>query len=156
MKLLRKRYIPDEIIDISGDEVIYQDNELIVTKWLPINKRNDIGSGISYSYIKEGYKISEFFDLDGKFLYWYCDIINYLYDKTEDCHTFIDLLVDLKIYEDGKYEILDMDELVEAYDEKLIEMEDVIGALKKLNKLLKLVKNGEFPPEKCKKIKTDF
>ena len=147
MKLLRKRYIPNEIIDISKDEVIYQDDELIVTKWLPINKRNDIGSGISYSYIKEGYKISKFFDNEEKFLYWYCDIINYDYNIDEDTHTFIDLLVDLKIYEDGRYEILDLDELVEAHEQNLITFEDVLSALKKLNKLLEMVKNNKFPPE---------
>lgn len=147
MKLLRKRYIPNEIIDISKDEVVYQDDELIVTKWLPINKRNDIGSGISYSYIKEGYKISKFFDNEGKFLYWYCDIINYDYNQAEDTHTFIDLLVDLKVYENGTYEILDMDELVEAHEQNLITFEDVLSALKKLNKLLDMVKNNKFPPE---------
>lgn len=152
MKILRKRYIPNEIIDISKDEVVYQDDELIVTKWLPINKRNDIGSGISYTYIKEGYKISKFFDNEGKFLYWYCDIINYEYNPEEDCHTFIDLLVDLKVYEDGKYEILDMDELVEAYEQNLITFEDVLSALKKLNKLLEMVKNNNFPPEDNNKV----
>ena len=155
MKIYRKRYIPNEIIDISKDEVVYQDDELIVTKWLPINKRNDIGSGISYSYIKEGYKISKFFDNKGKFLYWYCDIINYDYNQTEDTHTFIDLLVDLKVYENGTYEILDLDELVEAYEQNLITFEDVLSALKKLNKLLEMVKSNEFPPEKIKRDTED-
>ena len=36
-------------------------------------------------------------------------IINYDYNQQEDTHTFIDLLVDLKVYENGTYEILDMD-----------------------------------------------
>ena len=44
MKLFRKRFIPDEIIDISKDEVIYRDDDLIITKWLPIHPRGDIES----------------------------------------------------------------------------------------------------------------
>lgn len=151
MKLLRKRYIPNEIVDISGDEVIYQDDELIVTKWLPINKRNDIGSGISFAFLKEGYKISKFFDNEGKFSFWYCDIIDYKYEVTEDAHVFEDLLLDLKVYEDGQYEILDMNELVEAYDKKMITFEQVIKAFKSLEKLYEMVKNKNFPPEMCEK-----
>ncbi|MBR3280485.1 MAG: hypothetical protein IKI57_01385 [Clostridia bacterium] len=44
MKLFRKRFIPNEIIDISKDEVIYRDENLIITKWLPIHPRDDIES----------------------------------------------------------------------------------------------------------------
>lgn len=151
MKLLRKRYIPNEIIDISKDEVIYMDDQVIVTKWLPINKRADIGSGISYTFLKEGYKISKFFDSEGKFSFWYCDIIEYKYDSIEDAHIFVDLLLDLKVYGDDKYEILDMNELVEAYDKKLITFEQVIKAFKSLEKLHDMVKDKNFPPEICKK-----
>lgn len=151
MKLLRKRYIPNEVVDISGDEVLYKDDELMVTKWLPINKRADIGSGISYVFLKEGYKISKFFDNDGNFAYWYCDIIEYAYDKAEDTHLFTDLLLDLKIYENGKYEILDMDELVEAYNKKMITIDQVLKAFKSLSKLYELLKNEKFPPEICNK-----
>lgn len=150
MKLFRKRYIPDEIIDISSDEVLYRDEKLIITKWLPINKRNDIGSGMSFTFLEEGYKISKLFDLEGNFLYWYCDIIDYKYDEAEDTYTIIDLLVDLKVYKDGSYHVLDMNELVEAYDKKMINFEDVLGALRKLCNLVELVRAGKFPPEECK------
>lgn len=151
MKLLRKRYIPSEVVDISGDKVLYKDDELMVTKWLPINKRADIGSGISYIFLKEGYKISKFFDNDSNFAYWYCDIIEYAYDEAEDTHLFTDLLLDLKIYEDGKYEILDMDELVEAYNKNMITIEQVLKAFRSLSNLYELLKNKKFPPEICNK-----
>ena len=39
---IRKRFIPEEEVDISGDEVLYDDGALIVTRWLPIRARNDI------------------------------------------------------------------------------------------------------------------
>ena len=44
---IRKRFIPEEEVDISGDEVLYDDGALIVTRWLPIRARNDIGWGFS-------------------------------------------------------------------------------------------------------------
>lgn len=144
MKILRKRYIPDEIIDISKDEVVVKKDNLIVTKWTPIKPRPDIGYGISYTMLDKGWKVSKFFDLNGNFIYWYCDIIDYTFE--EDTYTLIDLLVDLKVYEDGKYEILDLDELEEARLKSIITLEQYNDALKKLNELIEEVKKGKFPP----------
>ena len=90
MKIYRKRFIPDEIVDISSDEVIKRTEDLIVTKWLPIKPREDIGSGVSYTFFKDGYKISEIYNKNGDFIYWYCDIIDYTYEKEQDEYIFID------------------------------------------------------------------
>lgn len=144
MKILRKRYIPDEIVDISKDEVILKTENLIVTKWTPIKPRPDIGKGISYTMLDKGWKISKFFDKSGNFIYWYCDIIDYKFE--DDTYTLIDLLVDLKIFSDGKYEILDKEELDEALNENIITMEQYEDALNKLQELLDIVKSGKFPP----------
>ena len=61
-------------------------------------------------------------------------------------YTLIDLLVDVKVYEDGTYEVLDLDELDEAYEKGLIQEEQRRIALEKLEKLLEVIKKGEFPP----------
>ena len=144
MKLLRKRFIPNETIDISKDEIVNRKDGLIVTKWLPIHPRGDIASGMSWTYYKEGYKISKFFDNDGNFLYYYCDIIDYSYNENEDCLTLIDLLVDIKYYPDGKLEFLDFDELQEAYNESLIDGKLFLKAISNLNKLTDIIQNGDF------------
>ena len=147
MKIYRKRYIPNEIVDISGDKVIFLDEELMITEWLPINPRNDIAYGKSYTFFKKGWKISKFYNDNKELLYWYCDIIE---SKTEnDEYLLIDLLVDIKIYEDGEYEVLDLDELDEAVNLGLIDENKKEEALKKLNELLELIKRGEFPPKGC-------
>ena len=78
----RKRYIPDEVVDITGDELVYRDEDLLITRWKPIRERSDISGGISYTFLKEGYKISKFIGPSGEFIYWYCDIINVVYDKS--------------------------------------------------------------------------
>lgn len=150
MKIYRKRYIPNEIIDISKDKVEHVNDELLVTSWLPIHPRNDVAFGISYAYLKKGWKISKFYDKDKNFLYWYCDIIDAKIKDEE--YTLIDLLVDVKVYPDGKYEILDEEELDEALKQKLITKEQKEEALNKLNALLEIIKHGEFPPKECKEL----
>lgn len=147
MKIYRKRYIPNEIIDISGDKVESVSEDLLITSWLPIHPRNDVAFGMSYTYLKKGWKISKFYDKDKNFLYWYCDIIDAQIKDEE--YILVDLLVDIKVYPDGRYEILDEEELDEALNEGLITKEQKKEALNKLNALLETIKNGEFPPREC-------
>lgn len=147
MKIYRKRYIPNEIVDISGDKVIFLDEDLMITEWLPINPRNDIAFGKSYTFFKKGWKISKFYNKNKELLYWYCDIIESKIEKDE--YLLIDLLVDVKIYENGEYEVLDLDELDEAVKLGLIGENKKEEALAKLNELLELIKRGDFPPEGC-------
>lgn len=151
MKIFRKRFIPDEMVDISNDEIIHMDENLIITKWLPINPRGDIGSGVSFSFIKEGFKVSKFFNTNGDFIYWYCDIIDYKYNSLKDEHLFIDLLVDVKADKNWKYEVIDLDELAMAYKMELITASVLCDALEKLNKLLAQIKSGELQ-EKIKAV----
>ena len=147
MKIYRKRYIPNEIIDISGDKVEFVNEDLLITNWLPIHPRNDVAFGMSYAYLKKGWKISKFYDKDKNFLYWYCDIIDAQIKDEE--YILVDLLVDIKVYPDGRYEILDEEELDEALNEGLITKEQKEEALNKLNALLEIIKKGEFPPREC-------
>ena len=148
MKIYRKRYIPNEIVDISGDELLYQDEEMIVTKWKPIHPKKDIAWGISYTLLKKGWKISKFYGFEDELCYWYCDIIEANYNADEDTLITTDLLVDLKIYPDGTHEVLDLEELDEAIAENLITEEQKKDALNKLNELLKIVESKQFPPMK--------
>ena len=156
MKIYRKRYIPNEIIDISGDEVLYKDEKLIITKWLPINPRNDIASGMSYTMLDKGWKISKFFGKDGKLLYWYCDIIDHEKEiqEGEEVYTLIDLLLDVKVYENGNYEVLDEEELEEAFQRGLITKEQKEKSEKRVQELVQIIESGEFPP--FKDLHTEF
>lgn len=147
MKIYRKRYIPNEIIDISGDKVESVSEDLLITSWLPIHPRNDVAFGMSYTYLKKGWKISKFYDKDKNFLYWYCDIIDAQIKDEE--YILVDLLVDIKVYPDGRYEILDEEELDEALNKGLITKEQKEEALNKLNALLEIIKKGAFPPREC-------
>lgn len=144
MKIFRKRFVPNEIIDISGDEVIYRDNEKLITKWLPIHPRDDIGRGESCVFLKQGWKISKFYRNDGAFKYWYCDIITYEYNEQEDTYILIDLLLDVIVHIDGTYEILDEEELQEALQNGIINQEMAEESKQKLKNLITIIQEGKF------------
>ncbi len=150
-KILRRRFIPNETVDISGDELLYRDDELLITRWKAIRPRPDISGGISYAFLKEGYKISRFYDNSGKFMYWYCDIIDVDYKSESDTYTLIDLLLDVKVSASGIVRVLDADELAEAMEKDFITKEQACRALVNLNKILKMAHKGNFPPDVCKK-----
>lgn len=148
--ILRKRYIPAETVDISGDELLFRSEELLVTRWIPIKPRADFSSGVSYTFLKEGYKISQFLGPDKELLYWYCDILDVHYDQERDTYLLVDLLVDMKVYPDGRVIVLDAEELAEALQQGLISVDQACRALKTLDRLLKMAYEGGFPPEECR------
>ena len=150
--LLRKRFIPCEITNISSDDLLFRNDRLLVTRWKSIKPRADFYGGISYTFLKEGIKLARFYNEQGIFLYWYCDIIDVLYDEEKDEYTFEDLLVDVKILPGGTIKVLDTDELAEALEKGLITAEQACMALRTLDRVLKLVYNNEFPPEECKEF----
>lgn len=147
--VLRKRYIPFETVDISGDELISRSEDLLVTRWKPIRRRSDISGGMSYTFLKEGYKVSKFLGPSGEFKYWYCDIINVNYDEEADKYTLTDLLLDVKIMPDGSVIVLDVEEVAEAMEKGIITTEEACTSLRILAKVLELAYAGKFPPTLC-------
>lgn len=149
-RIFRTRYIPFETVDISSDELLFRNDEMLVTRWKAIKPRDDISGGISYTFPDRGYKISRFFDAKGLFAYWYCDIVDVIYDQGQDIYLLHDLLLDIKVMPDGSEKVLDADELAEAAEKGLITMDQVCRALRRLDELLKMIYSGDFPPEQCK------
>lgn len=151
--IIRKRLIPMEEIDISSDEVLYYDEKVLITRWIPIKPRNDVGWGLSYTCFYSNYKISAFYDKAGIFLYWYCDIISVEYFKNERKYIIKDLLIDLRIKPDCEPEVLDLDELEAAFQQKLITKEEKELALRTVESLLYMISSENFPPKAFDYIK---
>lgn len=149
--ILRKRFIPPETIDISNDELIYRDGNVLITRWTAIKPRPDISAGVSYTFSNDGYKISRFYNGDRKFAFWYCDIVEVLYEEETDTYTIVDLLLDIKVMGDGAVKILDIEELAEAVNCGYITNSQAAYALKSLDNLIKMINRGDFPPEICRK-----
>ena len=113
-QLYRKRIIPEEIILLDKDEILYSDDSHIITRWNTIRPKKILHHGCSCYFLKEGFKVSKFYREDGTLIYWYCDIISYSYDASANSYVFTDLLADVLIYPDGKVEVVDVGEIADA------------------------------------------
>lgn len=144
LKIYRKRMIPDECILLKDDIILEITQDFIITQWKTLKPRRDFHHGYSCYYLKFGYKISKFYREDNTLLYWYCDIVDYLYKKEENSLLVTDLLADVVIYPDGYIKVLDINELALALEKKLCEPQVVIQALNKLDLLLNTIYDDKF------------
>lgn len=140
--LYRKRYLPDEIVHLKDDIILYSDEEKIVTSWDTLKPRKDIKRGISAYFMKEGVKVSKVFNAADELVYWYCDIIHT--EKKDMNLIFHDLLVDIIIYPDGSVKVVDLDELGSLLKDGAIDASFVSDALILSDRLLSSIYNGEF------------
>lgn len=141
MKLFRKRYIPEEIVELKDDRIRYADDEVIITTWSCLKPRDDFATGSSCYFLNKGIKMSKFYRLDGTLKAWYCDIVH-MQRKGED-YVFVDLLVDV-ILEDGMVKVVDLDELAQAYEQGMITQEELSMSLCQVNALLCDIYTGNF------------
>lgn len=144
LQLYRKRYIPAECIPLKEDVIVEQNEDFILTTWKTINPKTTFDHGSSCYLLKEGLKVSKFYRPDGTLLYWYCDIVDFEYNETENSLTVIDLLADVVIYPDGRVKVMDLDELAEALEKKLITQEQLTAGLRQLNYLLTMIDRDKF------------
>lgn len=142
--LYRKRLIPEECVLLKDDRVLYRDEEIIVTVWNTLKPRKDLHHGRSCYYLQKGIKVSRFYDENGSLLYWYCDIVDYDYNKETDTYIITDLLADVIIYPDGFVKVVDIDELATAREAGLLTDALLKKALLTLNHLLQVIYDGGF------------
>lgn len=141
-KLYRKRYIPNEIVALKDDVITYQNEDVLVTKWNVLHPKAKFSHGVSCYYLKEGYKVSKFFNDKHELVYYYCDIIDTVYHETEDAYVFHDLLADVIIYENGFVKVVDLAEIADALEEGLITEREAKLALRRLEALLEKIYSG--------------
>lgn len=154
--LYRKRFIPDEMIELKDDLILSMSDNLIITSWDVLKPRRDISRGISAYYIDKGIKVSKVFDNAGQMVYWYCDIIETEYNEENNSYTFLDLLIDVLVYPDGQVEVLDMDEFADAMEQGTLSMGLIAKAMRITDDLLHIIYDGKFaeytePIEKMQK-----
>ncbi|MBQ7582741.1 MAG: DUF402 domain-containing protein [Lachnospiraceae bacterium] len=140
--LYRKRIIPAECLCLKDDEILYMDDSHLVTKWKAIRPKKDLRCGYSCYFLKKGYKVSKFYDHERRLMYHYCDIVSYEFTEEGKKLITTDLLVDVRIYPDGRVEVLDLDELSQALKQGDLTVEQAEKALETCNSLLELIYNG--------------
>lgn len=145
LTVIRKRLIPFEEVDISGDEQLYFDGAVLITRWFPIKPRKDVGWGISHTCVDEGYKVSAFYDRAGNFKYWYWDIIDTVFYPEEHKLVVRDLMVDVVADAQLNVRILDRDEVDEALKLGLITPGEVAYIERVTDKILEKISLHSFP-----------
>lgn len=143
-RLFRRRFIPDENIELKDDMILALEPNLIITSWNVLKPRRDISRGVSAYFIDKGIKVSKVFDNAGQMVYWYCDIIETHYDEKENTYTFNDLLIDVVVYPDGQVEVLDMDEFADALEQGILSVGTIAHAMRATDDLLHTIYAGEF------------
>lgn len=144
LKLYRKRFIPEEIIFLKDDKILYFDEDVIITKWNVLKPRKDFERGYSCYFLKKGFKVSKFIDKEGNLFYYYCDIIETNYIEEENTFIFMDLLADVIVYENGFVKVVDIGEITDALNQNLITLELAKSALKYLDELLTIIYAENF------------
>ena len=143
-QLYRKRFIPDECVHLGKDEIVLLEKDKLITRWNTIKPRKDFSSGVSLYLFSKGYKISRMERADGSFWQYYCDIVHTDYYPSENKYVFVDLLADVIIQPDGCFKVVDLDELSEAYKNRLLSEDLLHESLNALNSLLTDIYSGEF------------
>lgn len=143
-RLFRKRFIPDEIVELKDDVIKYSDDDYLVTSWHVLKPRSDINTGLSIYFLKKGVKLSREYDSDGNLVYNYCDIIDTDFGDRSDAYIFTDMLIDVLVYPDGTFRVVDLDEFGEALEKSLITKEMAVRALNSTSDLLNLIYSGKF------------
>lgn len=144
LNLYRERIIPKESVLLKDDVILYFKKNILVTSWKALKPKKDLHHGYSIYYLDEGFKISKFYREDHSLLYYYCDIIDYSYDKKENTLVVTDLLADIIIYPDGSYQVIDLGELSEALDLDMLSITRLKKALTTLDNLLTIIYNDKF------------
>lgn len=142
--LYRKRLIPDECLRLEKDMILHADEQLIITKWNTIRPKKTLSHGLSAYFLDLGIKVSKFYGHDHSLVCWYCDIITHEYDAAANTYLMIDLLADVLVYPDGTVKVVDLDELADAAQKKLITGEQLLTSLRQLDHLLNMIYNGTF------------
>lgn len=144
LQIYRKRLLPAECILLKDDVIVEANDEVIITKWNTLNPKTTFDHGSSCYFLEEGIKVSKFYRSDGSLLYWYCDIVDYDFQPSENILTVTDLLADVILYPDGRVKVMDLDELAEALDCKLITPKLMSACLRRLHNLLSLIDRDKF------------
>ena len=142
--LYRKRLIPDECVLLKDDIILEATDDHILTKWNTLRPKKVLHHGDSCYYLNKGVKVSRFYTKDNSLICWYCDIVSYEWSKTRTSLLTTDLLIDILVYPDRSFKILDMDELAQAHAKGLICAELLQRSLFTANLLLHDIYNDTF------------
>ncbi len=100
---------------------------------------------LTYYFVKKGYTISKVFKRSGEFLYYYCDVME-MHQVGRLRYVMVDLLLDLIVYPDGSYHLLDVDEFADSIEKNHLKKKQQVYALHTLHRMLQLTTEKKLIP----------
>lgn len=151
-------------VTVYEQELLYDDGKLIVSS-APFRPSASLRAQVpqleepEYQVIwlvapEEWHDLGKVYDLTGKLVGYYCDIIRPI-RQTDKGLEVEDLFLDLWVFPDGRYIILDEEEFVEARRQGWFDELTATRASEELARLLAELESGRFPPEKAERFSFD-
>ncbi|SFS86440.1 DUF402 domain-containing protein [Marininema halotolerans] len=100
---------------------------------------------LTWYFVKKGYTISKVFLKSGEFLYYYCDVME-MRQVGRLRYVMVDLLLDLIVYPDGRYHLIDVDEFSHAIEKGQLKKRQQVHTLQTLDKMIRMQTNRTFIP----------
>nr|WP_232330956.1 MULTISPECIES: DUF402 domain-containing protein [unclassified Thermoactinomyces] len=100
---------------------------------------------LTYYFVRKGYTISKVFGRSGEFLYYYCDVMQ-MYQVNRLKYVMVDLLLDLIVYPDGRYHLIDIDEFADAVERGQLKRRQQVHALRTLDQMIRLQTERKLIP----------
>lgn len=101
---------------------------------------------LTYYFVKKGYTISKVFHRTGEFMYYYCDVMD-MRQVGRLRYVMVDLLLDLIVYPDGRYHLIDVDEFATAIEKGQLKRKQQVYSLRTLDKMIRMQTKGSFIPK---------
>jgi galactokinase/mevalonate kinase-like predicted kinase len=100
---------------------------------------------LTFYMVDKGYTLSKVFNKEGEFMYYYCDIMK-MKQVGKWRYVMVDLLLDLIVYADGSYDVLDIDEFANAIDKGELKRNRQVYALRILHEMIQLQRKRRLIP----------
>jgi len=111
-------------------------------------------AGISYNFWDKWYNVISVYDKDLEFKGYYSDILTPI-QKTWTLVTATDLFLDLFVFPDGSWKVVDEDEFEEALEKGLMDEGIARYARTAIEEISARAESGDWPPEIVKRVPGD-
>ena len=161
---IRYRRLPGGVRQFQGILREESSNQLVIEQQLRVRKpRRQFGRvAVGKGYLAEWvifrgrwYDVGKFYDSKRRLMGYYCDIIRPVMRLLSDeakTSIITDLFLDLWITPEGRYVVLDEDELERALANHIISNSLARRARRELQLLIQSTQAGRFPPTSIRKI----
>jgi predicted RNA-binding protein associated with RNAse of E/G family len=161
---IQYRRLPDRVGHFQG--ILREENvkRLVIEQRLRVRTpRREFGKvvvangflAVWFIFRRRWYDVGKFYDRNGNFTGYYCDIIRpiaRLLSSATKTSIITDLFLDLWITGDGRWIVLDEDQLERAVAKHFISSSLAMRARRELDVLIRSVKAGRFPPKAIRKF----